>query len=93
MVDLLAHGLNRMIEPLLLGGGILRHQLLHDNSRLMQKHMPEAHAFAERRADQGHWLLQTELWPGWASDCNSPEAIISASNIAVVWSASTSSSE
>ena len=45
LVDLLTHGPNRMIEPLLLGRRILRHQLLHDDSRLMQKHMAEADAF------------------------------------------------
>ena len=64
LVDLLTHGLDRLVQPLLLGLGILGHQLLHHDARFMQNNMTEPDAFAERRAGQGHRFLQAEALAG-----------------------------
>ena len=60
LVDLLAHGLDRGVEPAQFRLGIFRDQLLDDDSRLVQHDMAKPDAFADRRALQGHGLLQAE---------------------------------
>ena len=63
-----------------------------DDARLVQHHVAERDAVGQRRAGEMQRVAGGRLGAGRASDDSSPEAIISASTIAVVCSASSSSS-
>ena len=69
-----------------------RRVIVDDDARLMQHYMAEPNAVAERGALDVHRPARRQFVAGRPSD-SSPEATISASTMAVVWSASTSSSE
>ena len=76
---------------------LLRHvvgdEIGDDDARLVQHHVAERDAVVERRAIEVQRAARGRLGAGRASAESSPEAIISASTMAVVCSASTSSSE
>ena len=74
-----------------LGIDVLGDEILHDDARLVQNHVAEADAVGERDA-LVHGPVQRGVGIGRGERLGSPEAIISASTMAVVWSASISSS-
>jgi hypothetical protein len=92
MVEIGAQGLDRRLEPLHFLG-IFGDVIGDDDARLVQHDMAEADAIGDRAGPCSAWPAHGDVGAGRASDCSSPEAIISASTIAVVCSASTSSSE
>ena len=82
----------RGVEPLDFLRQVLGDVVLDDDARLVQHDMAERDAFREDRAGLLRRMARGRLGPGWASADNSPEAISSASTMAVVCSASSSSS-
>ena len=92
-VDRGAHLGDGLFEAFDLGLQVLGDQVLHDHAGLVQHDVTQADAVGERGAVQRTGRRNTiSAAPGAPGACSSPEAIISASTIAVVWSASISSS-
>ena len=79
-------------EPAPLELDILGDQLGDDDARLVQHHMAERHAFRDGHAAKPHGELAAGFGADVVAHQSPPEAIISASTMAVVCSASTSSS-
>ena len=82
----------RLREPPDFLVGILGDQIGDDDARLVQHDMAERDAVGEGIAVDGHGRVRSSSRPGLVSVLNSPVAIISARTIAVVCSASISSS-
>ena len=93
LVDRGAHLADRLLEALQLGVDVLGDEVLDHDARLVQHHVAEPDAVGEGDAALVERPAQRRCRrSAGASACSSPEAIISASTMAVVWSASISSS-
>ena len=79
-------------QPAPLELDVLGDQLGDDDARLVQHHMAERHAFGDGDAAEPHGMLAAGFGADVVAHHSPPEAIISASTMAVVCSASTSSS-
>ena len=79
-------------QPAPLELDILGDQPGDDDARLVQHDMAERHAFGDGHAAKPHGELAARLGADVVAQTSPPEAIISASTMAVVCSASTSSS-
>ena len=94
VVDRGAHRADRRLEPLQLRIDVVGDDLRHGDARLVHDHMAEPEPVGDAQTFQRHRPAHGDRRAlASAMLCNSPEAIISASSIAVVCSASTSSSE
>ena len=93
-VDRGPHLADRLLETGQLGLDVLGDQVLHRHARLVQHDVAEADAVGEGNAALVERPAQRDAGRrrGSKGACSSPDAIISASTIEVVWSASISSS-
>ena len=92
-VEVGAQRVQRGVKALQLLLRIVGDQLGHDDARLVQHHMAEPDAVGDRQAFELERRWAAGSRPGLASAESSPDAMVSASTIAVVCSASSSSSE
>ena len=92
-VEVGAEGGDGRVQPLELARHVVGDDIGDDHARLVQHHVAERDAVATARRPKSciAWRA-TGSAPGRAIEDSSPEAIISASTIAVVCSASSSSS-
>ena len=91
-VNIAGELVDRLFQPAPLQLEVFGDQLGDDDARLVQHHVAERHAFGNHHALEDDILLALSLGGPSRSTVSPAEAIISASTMAVVCSASTSSS-
>ena len=90
-VDILPKPQERLVQALELGGNVVGEELKNLGARIVERDMPERQPVVQRRARQVMEVSRRSR-AGSAAPAKLPDAIISASTIAVVSRASTSSS-